>query len=221
MNLGLHTLRGWHIRTADGARAELRDLYFDDRTWRLHYLIVSPRGKREGPVLVTPNLVRAILPQSRVVEILLTQDQLEACPEAGSEKPVSQQCAAIAPAAGVMVLLRARLLTATTLNLLAATGTDAAVESSAGASRDSRLRSWNEIARYRVVARDGAVGWVRDLLLDSETWRIESMVVLIARWPRNRQVVLALSWIRGIHWATREVQVCLKRATIQRHPAPV
>jgi PRC-barrel domain len=84
-------LRGEPIVARDGPIGSIVDVYFDDSTWKVRYLVLDtgrPMPRRE--VLVSPAHVVAQDGDGRV-HVRLTRGEVEKCPELDEDKPVFLQ----------------------------------------------------------------------------------------------------------------------------------
>lgn len=82
----------YSIRASDGAVGGLDDLYFDDESWTVRYVVVgtgSPLSPRK--VLVAPRFVGEADPATRVLRTELTREQLENGPGIEADLPVAAQ----------------------------------------------------------------------------------------------------------------------------------
>lgn len=78
------------IVARDGAIGFLVDVYFDDRTWKVRYLVLDtgrPMPRRQ--VLVSPSHV--VPGADDRIHVRLTRDEVEHCPELDEDKPVYLQ----------------------------------------------------------------------------------------------------------------------------------
>src|SRR5436189_2420551 len=72
---------------------------------------------------------------------------------------------------------------------------------------DVRLRSANELGGYHVMARDGEVGHVEDLLLDDDLSRVLFVVVEVKGWLLRKKVLVGPSLVSRVDWATSTLHV--------------
>ncbi len=72
---------------------------------------------------------------------------------------------------------------------------------------------------YRILAWDGELGRVADLLRDNGIWRIRYLVVLTGGWLRGRTVLLAPAWTVAVEWERQAIRVDLEREAIRTAPA--
>lgn len=83
-------LRGQPIVARDGAIGFIVDVYFDDRNWKVRYLVLDtghPMPRRQ--VLVSPSYVEA--GDAERIHVRLTREEVEHCPELDEDKPVYLQ----------------------------------------------------------------------------------------------------------------------------------
>jgi hypothetical protein len=101
---------------------------------------------------------------------------------------------------------------------------DAATEEKASEARarkqsaDSHLRSTSEVTGYHVKATNGAIGHVKDFIVDDETWAIRYIEVDTRNWWPGRKVLVSPQWINRVSWPESQVYVDLSRNTIQNGP---
>ncbi len=57
------------------------------------------------------------------------------------------------------------------------------------------LRSINDLEGHANGATDGAIGHVKDLYFDDETWVIRYLVVNTSNWWLGHKVLVAPQWI--------------------------
>jgi hypothetical protein len=84
-------LRGQPIVARDGAIGFLVDIYFDDHSWKVRYLVLDtgrPMPRRQ--VLVSPSHVVPVDGESRI-HVRLSREEVEKCPELDDDKPVYLQ----------------------------------------------------------------------------------------------------------------------------------
>jgi hypothetical protein len=85
-------LKGYAILAEDGPFGTIIDLLFDDRSWRLRWLIGDTRyWMPHHEVLLPARSLRGVDPGRRRVSVALTMDQVEASPAAETDPPVSRQ----------------------------------------------------------------------------------------------------------------------------------
>ena len=87
-------------------------------------------------------------------------------------------------------------------------------------ARDSEestlLLRFSELVGYRIQAKDGIPGEVKDLLFDGDTWRIAYLVVFLP--DAGRWILLSLSWKGKIDTRRSLIEVFLDSAVIENTP---
>ncbi|HVZ20175.1 MAG TPA: PRC-barrel domain-containing protein [Vicinamibacterales bacterium] len=70
-------VRGFHIHAVDGEIGHVDDFLLDESTWGLRYLVVDTSNWIGGRrVLVSPQVIGAIHPESERIDVMLTRDQI-------------------------------------------------------------------------------------------------------------------------------------------------
>jgi hypothetical protein len=80
------------------------------------------------------------------------------------------------------------------------------------------LRSAKDVTGYHIEATDGAIGHVKDFLVDDETWEVRYMVVATANWWPGKSVLISPAWATRISWLDRKVYVGMTREAIRTSP---
>jgi hypothetical protein len=83
-------LRGKAIVARDGAIGFIVDVYFDDRNWKVRYLVLDtgrPMPRRQ--VLVSPSYVEPA--DDERIHVRLSRKEVERCPELDEDRPVFLQ----------------------------------------------------------------------------------------------------------------------------------
>lgn len=177
MTISARDLRNTPILAEDGSIGHVEDIYFDDQTWRVRYLVVDTRNWLPGrKVLISPESVVPHVSEDGV-RVRLTREQIKKSPDMSTDRPVSNRMQANLasyyawsatpmgwmPAAGVPSVGPAPIVTAPPEPL--------------GDDGDPHLRSVNEVIGYSLETSGEAVGHIYDLAISTERPEIESIVV--------------------------------------------
>jgi uncharacterized protein YrrD len=210
-------LIGKTIDATDGEIGSVHDLYFDDQTWRVRYLVVDTGKWLPGrKVLVAPEAIVKPWHHQAAIAVNLTTEQIRTSPDIDMAMPVSR---------GDEELLHRHYqwnpywdLTIVPIPTMHPLPPALAVEedwqdgwNTAESLVDVRLRSANELGGYHVKARDGEVGYVDDLLLDDDVSRILFLVVEVTGWLFGKKVLAGPSLVARVDWATSTVHVNANR----------
>jgi hypothetical protein len=204
----LHTtknLQGAGVRTPDGTIGKVLDIFFDDSSWDIRYVVVDTGRWLSGrKVLLAPVAVRGIDRSARSLSVNLTADQVRRSPPIDADRPVSRQ---------YEIDLHNHYQWPMYWLGGAMAGLDAQPEHRA--DRDHHLRSAREVRGYRVRAIDWTTGRVEDLIADDQEWKIRYTVVKTRRWLPGKKVVVPLEWVDMVRWEDQSVYVKVKHGEIK------
>jgi uncharacterized protein YrrD len=218
--------RLFRLEATDGQLGTVKDWLFDDREWRMRYLVVDTGRWLPGrKVLVSLDAVASIDWDEGLVPVRLTKEQIRGGPSIVEDEPVSRQKEEeLARHYGWPTYWSQPLLEgAITIGRPIAPAAPLPGEPETGERApepqgDPHLRSLVEVEGYHIHATDGRIGHLDDLVLDLETWAARYMVVDTSNWLAGRKVIVSTRWIEQIRWSEREVYVDLARETIERSP---
>ncbi len=83
----------------------------------------------------------------------------------------------------------------------------------------TEVRSLSEIVGYRIVADDGEVGTVDDILIDDVSWSLLGVVGNLNAVGKGPKVAIPESMITGYEWSVKQVGVAAGRAELNEAPA--
>lgn len=222
-------VNGLSIAAVDGDIGSVKDLYFDDLTWTVRYLVVDTGSWLPGrQVLISPMSVRG--PGLDRIAVELTRDQVQNSPPVETDKPVDrQQEEALARYYSHRYYwegpYRWGLLAYPGMPPVPApVASDPVVQEMLARERDRiegdpALRSAKDVTGYYIAALDGEIGHVEDFLIDDEAWAIRYMVVDTRNWWPGKKVVVSPEWIKTVSWADSKVHVDLRQDEVKAAPA--
>lgn len=206
--------KNFALAARDGDIGKIKELYFDDRTWTVRYVVVDTGNwLMDRRVLIAPRSLGEIDAQRKTISVQLSKEQIEQSPPIDADKPVSRQheidwhhyygfpvyWMGGVPFGGAPIPL----------------GPMETLEPSEPEG-DPNLRSTSEVAGYPIHATDGEIGEVDGFIIDDETWRIRHLVVSQG-WLEKR-VLLSPEWIERVSWEDRSVFVPFSREAIKDAP---
>lgn len=213
-------LKKVHLETRNGTIGKIKDLYFDDESWTVRYLVVDTGRWLSGRrVLLSPSSVIGGALDRDKLPVNLTKAQIDKSPGIQTDQPVSEQHQrdlhayygwpaywAVTPypmggVAPVMVPAPAP-----------------AVSREPTAPGDPHLRSVEHVTGYKIRASDGALGQIDDFLVDPDEWIIRLLVVDTGGWLSGKKVVVAAGAVDRISWTDSEVAVQLTCDAIKASP---
>jgi hypothetical protein len=206
------------IGAIDGDIGRTSDLYFDDHTWVVRYLLVDTGTWLAGrTVLVSPMSIRQPDWATRRLLTDITREQVANSPDIDTDPAVSRQNEVnflgyygYPSYWGGTGLWGGAMTPRTPLP-------DAADPTSAHTD-DPHLRSCDALKGYHLSASDGEIGHVAGFLVDDETWAIRYLIVNTSNWWLGHKVLIAPSWITGVHWSQCTVSVNVNRQAVKTAP---
>ncbi|MEO8936360.1 MAG: PRC-barrel domain-containing protein [Burkholderiaceae bacterium] len=233
-------LENYAIAATDGPIGHVKDFYFDDDAWVVRYLVVDAGSWLSSrKVLISPVSVHHPDWLERTLPVAITKEQVKNSPNIDTEKPVSRQneeqtmgyygypnywggggvwgdglypYAMVPGYAGYDVdrVDRAEREREEESYLRA--------ERARHRNEDPHLRSCKAVVGYHIHATDGEIGHVAGYLVDDETWAIRYIIVDTSNWWVGHQVLVAPSWITGVHWSSETVSIHASREAVKGAP---
>lgn len=203
----------------------VEDLYFDDKTWTIRYVVLDTGRWLPGRlVLLAPEKLDTPEFDEKRIHAGLTREQVSSAPGAEADRPVSRQHQIdLAEHYGWVpywVSSQAYGLG----GMAAPTGAPVSPEPGGenqepGPEQDDPdLRSVREVCGYHIRARDGEIGHVEDFVVDMDGWTLRYLVVDTRNWLPGSKVAASLEWIVDVDWAQAEVEVDLTKEQIRTSP---
>ena len=81
------------------------------------------------------------------------------------------------------------------------------------------LHKTSELRGFHILATDGAIGHVDDILIDERGQTVRYLVVDTSNWIGGRSVLIAVTALVRIDSPAKTVHVNLTRAAIERGPS--
>jgi sporulation protein YlmC with PRC-barrel domain len=83
---------------------------------------------------------------------------------------------------------------------------------------DKPLRSTRAITGYYIETPDGELGYLRDLIIDNETWLIESLVIEMNNCLEGKNVILPLKHVKEVRWSMSKMLVDITSDRLKYSP---
>jgi uncharacterized protein YrrD len=226
-------LEGYTIGALDGTIGRVKDLYFDDQSWVIRYLVVETgTWLFHRRVLISPLAINEPNWSEKIFPTAITQEQVRSSPNIDTEKPVSRQheMAYLGYYGyphywgggdfwgdGMMMWgMKSERAIRQSRPADAAQGqADPEANTEGRPQGEAHLRSGNEIVSYDVLASDGHIGHVEHFLVDESGWAIRYLVVNTDNWWFGHHVLIAPQWVTGVRWDDRQVSVGLTRDAVR------
>jgi hypothetical protein len=217
----LKELKGYSVRATDGDIGSISDFYFDDREWRIRYVVVDTGRWLPGRrVLVSP--VACLSPEwdHKEFPVSLTKEQVKNSPGFDTAQPVSRKYEAelskyyrwpmywgAAPEVGGWMAAPS-----------AVADPHHPVSPKPESETGPNLRAMVDLLGYGIRAVDGDIGHVEDLIADDGDWTIRYLVADTRNWLPGRKVLLSPEWTGRISWAARDVTVEMTQQQVKDSP---
>jgi hypothetical protein len=214
-------LKGFHLGATDGEIGKLHDIFFEEPTWTVRYLVADTGRWLPGRrTLLSPYAFEGLDEEENLVRVNLTRSQIENAPPITADEPISREYERrfyqyygwpayyYGPALWGPVRYPVPYPPAAPVP-------DPETEN---LDQDVRLRSASEVVGYSIHARDGDLGHLEDYVLDDQDWAIRYLVVDTRNWIPGKKVLIAPGWVQEISWTRSRVVVPLDRAVIKEAP---
>lgn len=236
------SLKGFEIHATDGSLGTVSDFLFDDRTWKVRWMVVDTGRWLSGrKVLVHPSAVVSARYGEREVNVALTKAQVENSPDILQDRPVSQQMQndlygyygwdplwggsmfGDGLYGGSMAGYRGGVgAIASPLSATAYFGAAAIREAERGGTShndgDPHLRSIAEVTGYHVHATDGDIGHIQDLLIDNASWGIRYFIIDTSNWWFGQHVLISPYAVKSVDWSDHHVRLDIAKERVKSSP---
>lgn len=220
--------KGYAIEATDGRMGTVSDFLFDDRNWRVRWLVVDTgTWLVDRKVLVHPSAIGKPDHEHRALTVALTTAQVEASPDIQSDQPVSRQTELnlydyygwnpiwtvdgyFGAGPGIGAGGMGAPLSAPPLFGATPPGDDD--------EADPHLRSATELTGYHVHATDGSIGHIENLLIDDAGWDIRYLIVDTKNWLPGEHVLISPYAVTAISWEDHEIRLNLAQEKIRTSP---
>ena len=223
MRKNIDSMLGFSIMAIDGELGKIRDFYFDDKTWKIRYMVVQTGSWLLGrKVLISFASVKKINCESSTFLVDLSCEQVRNSPDIDTEKPVYRQHELelheyytlppywLAPS-GIALGMN-------DYSTFEEMEPEEEKETSALHEDNQHLRSARQIEGYLIHAVDGEIGHVKDFIVELGTWLITFLLVDTRNLLAGRKIILSTQEINRIEWADSEVYVSISRGSIIESP---
>jgi hypothetical protein len=218
-------LKDFAIRAKDGELGTVVDLYFDDETWAIRYLVVDTGKWLSGRrVLISPMSVVHIDWNAKRLDVELTVEDVQHSPAIDTHRPVSRRHEAEYlgyygyPYYWTGPYLWGPAFYPAGWAGSANASTETMAERVQKESSESHLRSTGAVTGYRIEATDGHIGHVDGFVVDDMAWAVRYVEVATRNWLPGKKVLVSPAWITRVSWADSTVYTGLSREAIKDGP---
>ncbi len=222
-------LKGYDIEATDGSIGMVSDFLFDDRNWKLRWLVVDNSSwLSERRLLLHASVIGTTAYERRALTVALSKAQIEGSPTIRNDQPVSRQMelslydyfgasplwegggyfgggAIASPLSSPPIYGQTRMGSAEGDVLHRD-------------ERDPHLRSITAVTGYHVHAKDGLIGHVENFMIDDGRWDIRYIIIDTRNFWPGRHVLLSPHAVSDIDWLRHEFHLNLSRETVRTGP---
>jgi len=220
-------VKGYSIEAKDGTIGAASDFLFDDRTFKVRWLVVDTGNWLPGrKVLIYPSAIEYAEHWTRKLIVGLTKSQVKNSPNIIQDRPVSMQmqndlysyygCDPPAHASPETGVIPPPLSARTYFGANVAPEPERAVTTIRDG--DPHLRSIAEVTGYHVDATDGRIGHVENFLIDNESWVVRYLTIDTSNWWMGQHVLISPDAIREVDWMHRYVGLDMARDQVKASP---
>jgi sporulation protein YlmC with PRC-barrel domain len=222
-------INGYVIAASDGHLGTVSDFLFDDRGWRIRWLVVDSGTWLSGRKVLLPPLALGHPDRNgREFSVRLTKQQVKDSPDINGDRPVSRQMEThVYDYYGWSPYWDTGLF----MGGYGYMGGVVADQPSRRSGQfeedyprpqsdegDPHLRSIEAVTGYHIHASDGEVGHVEDFLLDDTDWSIRYLVVDTKNWWPGKKVLISPCSAADIDWSGRLVNLTVDRQRVKDSP---
>jgi uncharacterized protein YrrD len=213
-------LYGNRLDALDGDIGQVKDFYFDDKTWVVRYMVADTGSWLTGRlVLLSPHSFGRYDQDEKVFQIKLTRARIESSPSIESHRPVSRQYEidyyryygwpTYWSGSGMWGL--------GSFPVVAAPSKAELLEQSQFHHRDDKhLQSAHAVTGYDIQSVDGPIGHVSGLMVDDRSWAVPELVVDTGHWYSGKEILIPTKRVVRISYEDSKVFVSLSKADIER-----
>ncbi len=218
-------IHGYSVDASDGALGTVNDFLFSDDSWRIRWLVVDTGNWLSGrKVLLHPSALGQPDPALRGLPVALTKAQVKGSPDVSTDQPVSRQMEShlydyygwdpywgdtyLGPGAMATRFAAPPFLSGSRPS--GSVNTDRHPHDG-----DPHLRSVAAVTGYHILATDGSIGHVEDLLVDDVLWGIRYIVVDTRNWWAGEKVLISPRSVREIEWTGKVMTLDVAREQVK------
>ncbi len=216
----IREIYGNKLTALDGDIGQVKDFYFDDKTWVIRYLVADTGSWLTGRlVLLSPHAFGKLDLYEKTLHVKLHKKQIQDSPSIESHKPVSRQYeveyynyygwpaywegSAMWGLGGYPLVLPP--------------SKDEMLAHLQHHHRDDKhLQSTRAVTGYGIQTTDGEIGQVSGFMVDKKSWAIRELAVETGHWYSGKEILISPDRIERISYEESKVFVNLTKADIQQ-----
>jgi sporulation protein YlmC with PRC-barrel domain len=214
----INSLVGRRMEASDGDVGRVDDVYFDDESWTVRYLVLKTDGWLSGrKVLIVPVALIQDGGKTGIFRVNLTQDQMRKSPDIDTEKPVSRQQEIELYGHYSWKGYWESGFYAQGVGEIKEVG-EAPLGVKGRPAVDLHLRATSYVTGFHIHGTDGEIGHIVDFLLDDQTWKLLYLIVDTHTLPGGKKVLIGIGHILQMQWNDAEIYLDETGTDIEKSP---
>lgn len=203
------------IHAVDGDLGTVFDLYFDDRSWNIRY-IVAELGSwfKSKRVLISPSAFAEF--DGASLKVHLTRKEISDCPDNENDKPVYLQEKERAEA--LYAMLQSYNATGGPSLVVPFVPPVSGEDVQVGGRWNRHLRSARVVTQYALCTEEKTVGQARNLLIDDRSWMVAYVVFWPLGTPPDEERLFETGSVVAIEWGVQSMILDSASFSLSRCP---
>ena len=193
--LRLKKLIGMEVQAADGVAGRISDLFIDEKTWMVGYVVVPVGGVLSGERRLIAVGGLTLAGQNRALASPYKLLELDAMSPNDLTTKAEEGWAAVND------------------------DTPPHTPASYTPQPQSRWRSFNAMLGCNVAASDGGYGSLDDMLAALDEWRIQYFVGRSYSWKKKPSILIPTAWVEQVSWKGETINVAVSKETLESEPS--
>jgi len=216
MERTINGLIGCRMEARDGDGGRVDDVYFDDESWAVRYLVLKTDDWLSGrKVLIAPLALMEDGGKIGVFRVNLTQDHIRNSPDIDTDKPVSrQQEIELYGHYSWKKYWESGFYAQGVGEIKGISNNPQNVRS--GGAVDLHLRATSYVTGFHVHGTDGEFGHICNFVIDDRTWKVLNLVVDTGNLPVGKKVLVTVDHIIQMQWNDSEIYLNETKADIEK-----
>lgn len=201
---------------------EVKDIYFDDASWTVRYLVVHPTTIAEkSAVLISPLAIEGPHATKRLLKVNLQHEHIRQSPDVEERLPISRQ-KEIELAEyynwPVYWSKMAARVPGVVKELSQTREPGADVMEAHAEESPTNLRSADEMMRYNVIAKGEAVGHIDNFIVETEYWKLPLVAVDVAPLRAGHSILVPPYLSQEVRWQEKAIHLNVDAAKLKQAP---
>ena len=215
MLFNIHSLLGLSLSATDGEAGKIEEIYFDDRSWEIRYLVVKTGHWLSGrKVLISPLAFDRSPWDGRTFPVNLTKNQILNSPEMDTNRPLSVQ-----DTRSLNEYYRwQQFIDNGFYAPMHCDQPDLTEKPSihCPSADNFHLRSTRETRGFRIHAKDGEIGFVSGFIVENESWEIVYLLVVAKSIFGDQKILISVQDIRKIKWTESKIYLDISVKAVEQ-----